>query len=310
MPYDTVPIVSHYKTGGLVDFSVELDTNHNGYFDFFVCNLDKCGSDISGKCFTEGHCQKLLRVKHKDCEDPSVDTNYECGPIDPVYPGRWYVPCRNTGHVGVHIVGGASGTMRYQLPAGLSCEHCVIQWYWATANSCAPRGFLDYFETFNNPFGTTCESDGGGKGAHRKGMSECGGDSAPEEFWNCSDVQITPDGKPAGPVTAVGAPVEERSSMSNDEEEVKEDPEAVMEKAAEELEEDIAMTADEDSGEKKEEEMKNARGDCLMEDEPCDASVPCCNPQQVCVYTESSTGFTCRFWWSLWKDVEEREQEM
>lgn len=310
MPYPEVPIVEHYKSGGVVDFTAELDTNHNGYFEFFLCNLDKCGTpDISEKCFTGGHCHKLLRVPHKDCQDPDTNTDYECGPIDPAYLGRWYVPCRNTGHVGVHIVGGSAGTMRYQLPKGVTCNHCVVQWYWATANSCAPRGFLDFFEAFNEPFGNTCESDGGGRGAYRPGMSECGGDSAPEEFWSCADVQITPNGSAAGPVEAVGVPDVDPESKSNDEEAVKENPEAVMEKASEELEKDINMAANEETGEKKKEEMASANGDCLLEDEPCDAAVPCCNMQQVCVYTESASGFTCRFWWSLHKDVEERAKE-
>lgn len=307
MPYDTVPIVEHYKTGAAVDFTAEIDTNHNGYFEFFLCNLDKCGTpDIDGKCFKGGHCYKLLRVPHKDCQDPDVNTNYECGPIDPAYLGRWYLPCRNTGHVGVHVVGGDAGTMRYQLPPGVTCKHCVIQWYWATANSCAPRGFLAFFEAFNEPFGNQCESDGGGRGAYRPGMSECGGDFAPEEFWSCADVQITSTGSSAGPVKAIGNPDVAPGTMANDEEAVKENPEAVMEKATEELEKDITMAANEETGEKKKDEVASANGDCLLEDEPCDATVPCCNTQMVCVYTEGAANFTCRFWWSLYKDVEER----
>lgn len=206
MPYDTVPIVNHYKSGGLVDFTVEIDTNHNGYFDFYLCNLDECGtSDIAAKCFTGGRCYQLQRVKHPNCEARNVNTDYDCGPVDPTYPGRWYLPCRKTGYVGVHMVGGKSGTMRYKLPDGVVCKHCVIQWYYATANSCAPQGFLDYFIRFKNPFGTTCESDGGGFGAHRPGMTQCGGDLLPEEFWSCADVQIYPNGKAAGLVRAVGS---------------------------------------------------------------------------------------------------------
>eukprot|EP00177_Eucheuma_denticulatum_P002069 GFKZ01003703.1.p2 GENE.GFKZ01003703.1~~GFKZ01003703.1.p2 ORF type:complete len:424 (-),score=45.39 GFKZ01003703.1:277-1548(-) len=310
MPYDSVPIVANWKTNSVVDFTAEIDTNHNGYFEFFICNMDKCNKpDIDGSCFEQGHCVRLDRVPHPDCEDTSVNTDFECGPIDPIYPGRWYLPCRNTGHVGVHIVGGESGTMRYQLPRGFRCKWCVVQWYWATANSCAPRGFLNYFERFNQPFGTTCPSDGGGFGAHRPGMASCGGDKVPEEFWSCADVQITNNGRSAGPVRAVGQPTPSPGAMSEDGVEVQEDPEGVIDRVTEEIEEDIELEASENSGDRKREEEQAAKGDCLLEDSVCDATVPCCDVEMVCVYTEAAGNFTCRFWWSLWKDVEQRRQK-
>lgn len=205
MPYDSLPIVNNYKSGSVVDFTAEIDTNHNGYFDFYLCNMDKCStSDLSTECFKENACYKLERVPHPDCENPSEKTHTECGPIDPKYPGRWYLPCRKTAHVGIHIVGGSSGTMRYQLPSGVECKHCIIQWYWATANSCAPRGFLEYMEAMKNPFGTTCPSDGGGRGAYRENMQKChDGGRTPEEFWSCADVQVTGDRQSAGPVVPI-----------------------------------------------------------------------------------------------------------
>lgn len=335
--YNSVPMVSHYKTGGVVDFVAEIDTNHNGYFDFFLCDLDACGaSDINGNCFKNGHCYKLQRVPHPDCEDTSRDTTYECGPIDEDYPGRWYLPCRNTGHVGVHIVGGPSGTMRYQLPKGVSCKHCVIQWYWATANSCAPRGLLAYMKRKNDPFGSTCESDGGGLGTYRRGMSECGGDKVPEEFWSCADVQITADGQEAGPVKAValnrggdgssgsedggsgssgsmggsGSGASPTPAVATDEEEVKEDPEGVLDEAQEELEKGINETASE-SSEKRREEKRNAEeGHCLLEGSVCDGGVACCDVQMVCVFVSSRSLFACRFWWSLWDEAEHRQKEL
>lgn len=287
MPYDSVPIVEKYQSGGIADFTVEIDTNHNGYFDFYLCNLDACGkSDIAEECFTGGHCYQLQRVKHSDCEDPNVNTIYDCGPVDTAYPGRWYVPCRKSGHVGVHIVGGKSGTMRYKLPDGVECNHCVVQWYWGTANSCAPRGFLDFFTNYKNPFGTACDSDGGGLGAHRPGMTECSGSLVPEEFWSCADVQITAKGTNAGP--AVGS-VENNPHAPTSGDLVMESPEFFIDAP---LEEDTVV-----------------EGGCLSEHAPCDRSARCCNTEQVCVYTQAASGFTCRFWWSLWQDVEARPTE-
>lgn len=223
--YNNVPIVRHWKTGSQVDFQVEIDTNHNGYMEFYLCDLDKCQStDITGNCFRDGHCHRLMRAPHPECQKPSAATHFKCGPIDSAYPGRFYVPCRKTGNAGVHMVGGSSGTMRYKLPAGLSCKHCVLQWYWATANSCAPTGFLDYFDRYNKPFGTTCPSDGGGIGAFRAGMAECGNDSIPEEFWSCADVQISPEGVNGISVVSVEGSTEGRRTSRRDKNKEKGNP--------------------------------------------------------------------------------------
>lgn len=305
--YGTVPLVSHWKTGSKVDFLAELDTNHNGYFEFYLCDLDACESiDISPSCFRDGHCVRLERVPHPDCEAPNSNTHYECGPIDRQYPGRWYLPCRNTGNIGVHFVGGPSGTMRYQLPDGVRCKHCVIQWYWATANSCAPEGLIDYMKAYDSPFGNECESDGGGRGTFRLGMETCGADRIPEEFWSCADVQITDDGKAAGPTSPI--PDVPRRIGPNDEQEAKNDPQGVGDRAEEELRKDINLVASEDSGERKRKERQNASGQCLLLDDPCDATVPCCDVQQVCVFFTPVSGFRCLFWWSLWREVEAREK--
>lgn len=40
VPWKTAPIVEHYKKGAVVDFSVQIDTNHNGFMVFYLCNLD------------------------------------------------------------------------------------------------------------------------------------------------------------------------------------------------------------------------------------------------------------------------------
>lgn len=311
LSYRTVPMVAHWKTGGVVDFVAEIDTNHNGYFEFFLCDLDKCNSkDIDEKCFKGGHCYKLMREKHPDCEDQTKDTHYECGPIDTAYPGRWYLPCRNTGHVGVHIVGGPSGTMRYKLPNGVSCKHCVVQWYWATANSCAPRGLLDYMRRKNNPFGTTCESDGGGRGTYRNGMATCGGDKVPEEFWSCADVQITNTGKSAGPVTAVGLPENsENINNSDDGNDARKNPDGTFEKAKDEMKKDIDREAKESYKVKRRQQKDEERGLCIGEGKACDGSVKCCDHEMVCVHRSGVSHFGCYYWWSLWKEAERQKKK-
>ena len=58
---------------------------------------------------------------------------------------RWVLPGQTSN--GVY-------TMHYQLPDGVTCERCVLQWYYQTGNS--PDGY-------------------------------------PEAFWNCADIEITPN---------------------------------------------------------------------------------------------------------------------
>lgn len=53
-------------------------------------------------------------------------------PIDPAYPGRYYVnpPCHVTEHPEALPDGAQEGyviNMQYQLPEGLTCDHCVLQ---------------------------------------------------------------------------------------------------------------------------------------------------------------------------------------
>lgn len=311
MPYSQVPITAVWKAGSAVDFTVEIDTNHNGYFEFHVCDLDKCGTyDIAESCFRNGACYRLERVKHADCEDTGVNTHYECGPVHNKFPYRWYVPCRNTGHVGVHMVGGSSGTMRFQLPKEIKeCKHCVLQWYWATANSCNPPGVKHYFTTYTHPFGSSCESDGGGRGAYSAGLSKCGGQTVPEEFWSCADVQITRDGKPLdGGVKLKARPVP-MPPKTGDEEAAKKNTSHTIKQGQKEIEKDVEREATQTQQEEKKEERMARKGNCLLENQVCDATVPCCDTAQVCVYTIRSGMFTCRFWWGLWQEAEDQEKK-
>lgn len=307
--YKNVPIVQVYKAGSTIDFLVEIDTNHNGYFEFYLCDLDKCGMpDIHGKCFENGHCHRLIRVPHKDCEDRRQDTKFECGPIDEKYPGRWYLPCRIDG---LQFVGGRSGKMRYKLPTGLTCKHCVIQWYWATANSCAPRGLLDFMRRKNNPFGTQCESDGGGFGTYRTDMATCGGRQIPEEFWTCADVQITGDGRGAGSVkaTALKETVKKLSSNTYEKPLGNKEKKKLIYQAGNELRKESTQPVWKNRKNKLKVEAQARKGECLRVGQRCDGGVPCCGLEVVCVHTTMVSGFSCKYWWSLFREVEFRERQ-
>merc|ERR1712127_1075143 len=81
--------------------------------------------------------------------------------------------------------------MRFKIPAGLSCTHCTLQWYWSTGNTCLyDAGYFSYFSKMSR--GTEwcnfCT-----QGAECSGT--CCGESSgkfAEEFWNCADIAVNP----------------------------------------------------------------------------------------------------------------------
>ncbi|OSX80170.1 hypothetical protein BU14_0058s0081 [Porphyra umbilicalis] len=200
--------VAAYTPGGVVDFEVGVTTSHNGFFEWWVCDLDACGAmDLTNGCFgVPGACTRLDRVAHPSCE---AGTDVACGPIQAAYPSRWYMPCRGNPPPTVgntQVLGGPDGKMRYRLPAALTCTRCVIQWYWVTANSCNPPGMAEY----NFPAAWAgCPGDGGSVGGIARGAAPCGpGGKWPEEFWTCADVVIGAGGgpTPTATPTATAAP--------------------------------------------------------------------------------------------------------
>jgi hypothetical protein len=61
----------------------------------------------------------------------------------------------------------------YRLPRRVVCEHCVLQWFYETGNSCTPPGTPPGFA--NSQLGV-CFAPGTWV--------------YPEQFWNCADVRI------------------------------------------------------------------------------------------------------------------------
>lgn len=175
-------VVARYSSGQVVDFQVNMVTPHTGYFEFYLCDLDKCKTnDIEEKCFAQGYCQQLKRVPVSVCESGSDN---RCGPIDSKYPGRWYItPCTADENF---PLGGQDGTMQYKIP-NIRCKKCVVQWYYITAFECNPPGYIEYFESKRDP---KCPRDRISSGWHDKELTSCGGKESPEEYWGCADISI------------------------------------------------------------------------------------------------------------------------
>lgn len=200
--YNGGMISATFQEGGLLNAQVGITAHHNGFMELYLCDVSKCrGGDISPSCFHDGHCRKLERAGNDQCE---TNGNKRCGPKDPNYPGRWYLPCNKYGRkerynwVSYGTFGEAA-PIRYRLPKGFHCDHCVLQWYWSAANDCNPPGVLQYFQSSRNkPDWGSCTGQGGARGGYTRVQRPCGKNKFPEEYYQCSDIRILRKGSNNG----------------------------------------------------------------------------------------------------------------
>lgn len=196
-----------YTSGGAIDIEIQITANHAGLHEFYLC--DQPAEML--KSAADG--QKCLNKYPLKRAAPGPQNT----PINSASAGTWYMPDdasdgdvsdgaatdqarwsassqqqvttaprsteqRDQGqHAGAQIM-----KLKYWLPEGVSCEHCVLQWYWRTANSCNPEGYE------SGGFLRTTKPEW----ARAEGMGACGsaGVAYPEEFWNCADIKVVGGG--------------------------------------------------------------------------------------------------------------------
>jgi len=139
-----------YQQGSTIDLEVQVTAHHMGWFEFKICPMGPSDTMEPEQCFSS--TDSLM-------EFTDGTTRWEIPPGSegsvPGKTGWWY-------------------SKAAKLPEDLSCDHCVIQWHWHTANSWA------------------CDDAG-----------NCGlGYGEQEEFYGCSDIAITSNGSP-NPTTTV-----------------------------------------------------------------------------------------------------------
>jgi len=179
-----------YASGQSIDIVIDVSTHHAGHFEFFLCDTSDLGNpdDLTQDCLN----------KHQLIRDPSKPS---LTPIDSKYPGRFFLEPRCLHDADApkddNLQLGQRMTAHYMLPEGLTCEHCVLQFWWITSNSCLPPGYRDFFADSNNNVMEECNGDGGSKGLWNPQLGDCG-DAIPEEFWNCADIKITRNGGNGG----------------------------------------------------------------------------------------------------------------
>ena len=143
--FATGTITKTYREGQEITVMIEVTSNHQGYFTFRV-------GDIGSPPITQEKLKYVLR-------QPNGDTRWKINvPEDKIFE------------------------IKLRLPKGLTCDHCVLQWWWRVGNSWG------------------CD-----------GPNDCGmGKGQQETFVNCADIRITKsDGSvPPPPPTRPPPPTE------------------------------------------------------------------------------------------------------
>lgn len=179
-------ITRTFAEGSIMPVEINLVAHHNGFIELHVCDISKCGGFMSEACFKKGHCRHLRRAKNKSC-DSGMDK--KCGPIDPKFPHRWYLPCTNVPENVQERHGGPK--MTWQLPSNFTCKHCVLHWFWSTANTCNPPGVIAYFQGKHGPKNWgNCPGQNGAMGGYSTRAGPCGPNTFPEEYYQCADIAI------------------------------------------------------------------------------------------------------------------------
>ncbi|XP_022788074.1 uncharacterized protein LOC111328003 [Stylophora pistillata] len=143
--YATGTITKTYEEGQDITVMIDVTSNHQGHFTFRV-------GDIGSLPITQEKLKYVLR-------QPNGDT-------------KWKINAREDKIFEIKL----------KLPGGLTCDHCVLQWWWRVGNSWG------------------CD-----------GPNDCGmGKGQQETFVNCADIRITKkDGSvPPPPPTRPPPPTE------------------------------------------------------------------------------------------------------
>lgn len=188
--YNNAMRAANFTKGQVISLELGVNAHHNGFMELWVCDVSKCNGEINEACFRKKGankaCWQLERSKNDICDRGE---SLQCGPKDWNYPGRWYMPCEKHARKVNGRMRYGYGHIKYMLPENLTCDHCVLHWFWTAANSCNPPGIVEYFE---GPYGPKKWGNCPGQARARGGYANNGpcGMKFPEEYNLCSDIRI------------------------------------------------------------------------------------------------------------------------
>lgn len=222
----TTNVQRTYTAGSTVGFVVAISTHHKGHFEFRISEHKLDASLESHQKGQEYLNQRVLeRVPPEQIYDDCVvdDARGDCQPVDVNHKGRWYVPPVASGQsvpgpdwsveatqLFANLGGWGSNAapyayhMYYKIPEDLTCQHCTLQWYWVTGNTCLYDG--DYFTYFRNlsakGWNARAWSDFAAEDWASCSTSCCNSQLFGEEFWNCADIAVIGSNATAAPTPA------------------------------------------------------------------------------------------------------------
>ncbi|CAM9160118.1 unnamed protein product [Hapterophycus canaliculatus] len=174
-------VLDTFVSGQEIEIDVVVVYYHWGHVEFFICDTADLDPDdvVTQECLNK---YPLTRAP---------DAN-AASPIDPNYPGRYYMdpPCRKDEveqNVGVWVPEDPYNVrMRYLLP-DITCDHCVLQMHYMSGDRCRHVGV----DEFNPPSWNSACAPKKEDWIVLDTGSICGqGGGYPEEFWACSDFAI------------------------------------------------------------------------------------------------------------------------
>ena len=156
--------ITSYAQGSTITIKMYVSANHGGYWTFKLCPVPDSLADVSTTAENTIVTQQCFDATILQLVSPKGNGN------------AWFIDPGQTCPF--------TPTITAQLPAGVTCKRCVLQWHWVTANSCYPPGMPKPYVPCQN-----CPS--------------CVDSSICEEFWNCADISIVPRGQPVPPPNAL-----------------------------------------------------------------------------------------------------------
>lgn len=169
-------ITETYKVNDTIEVHQLITANHWGRMEIRVCPLNATAADYESTCTT------LERADGKGIYwtlPPGVGLDEKKRPLLPAYTDASFSSYvfrskDDFDKIPVFVV-------KYKLPAGFKCDHCILHWYWLTGNTCNPSCEK------SDPMFPKCD---------RQNMGYCGeakdslGYKYPEEFWSCADIAV------------------------------------------------------------------------------------------------------------------------
>lgn len=151
-------IAATYTQGQVITIKVQVHAHHDGRFLFGVCPL-------SGDALKSPTAER--RVVTQKCIDAHPLTNADAKTTFGG-PRAFWLELQDRLDGAKDLESSAKQyTLKFKLPAGVTCERCVLQWHYESENSCGIPG-----------------------GPIKKNMVPCDQTQVMEEFWNCADVRI------------------------------------------------------------------------------------------------------------------------